>query len=157
MPVVSHVALLLALAAIVTACGSDSEDSADTKTVTVTRTEIVTVPAEEPEPAEGSTPEAREEFCASEKGDALEQAGSEHTEAFNDADPAAAVRIEKKARRAAENAPAGAECAVLALDAIRFNYNNGANNFGAIDYKARSRSVRRFQKEHDLLKVLPSF
>jgi hypothetical protein len=114
-------------------------------------------PRTETAPAEASTTQERADFCASDDGDALKQAGSEHTDAFNDADARAAIRYESKARRAAENAPAGAECAVQALNLICFNYNNGANNFGAIDYNARAKSIRKFQTEHDLKTELPSF
>jgi hypothetical protein len=150
-------AFWLASVALMAGCGDAKTSATAARTVTVTRTEIVTVEVEPSAPAEASTAQERADFCASEDGDALQQAESEHTDAYNDADAGAAVRYERKARKAAENAPAGADCAVQALDSIRFNYNNGSSNFGAIDYKARAKSIRKFQRQHDLQKVLPNF
>lgn len=137
-PALATICLTLTIAA----CG-DQQTETVTKATTVTKT--VTVEA-----APVSTEDERTAYCQSEKGDLVTQAGSEHQEAFNDADPAAARRAERKAMRAARTAPAGAECAVTALDGIRFNYNNGAGNLSGMDYRARAKAVRKFQAAHDL-------
>jgi hypothetical protein len=94
----------------------------------------------------------RLDFCNSAKRDQLQQAESEAEKAFNDADVAALVRAEATARKAAQAAPAGAECAVNALDSIRFHWNHGANNLASSNYTAKARSVREFQRRHQLLR-----
>lgn len=136
--------IILLVATFAAGCGG-----AETKTVveTVTEAETVTeVAAAEPT----STEDERTAYCQSEQGDLVTQAGSEHTKAFNDANPTAAKRAERKAFRAARDAPAGAECAVTTLDSIRFNYNNGAGNLSGMDYRARAKAVRKFQAANDL-------
>lgn len=145
-----------AAALVLVACGGD-----ETKTVTETRTVTVTVPAaaQAPSTVPGvpSDPAARRRarFCSSKAGDELQQAGSEATKAFNDRDVDAMLRAQAKTFRAAENAPAGAQCAVVALNTLRFNWNNGALNFKGHDSRAEAEKVRRFQEEHKLVGSLP--
>jgi hypothetical protein len=134
-----------AAAVILGGCG----DSGETKTVTVTRTVTVPVGATDP----GT--ERRRTFCASDAGDALQQAGGEATSAFNERDVKAMLRAQAKALRAAEDAPEGASCAVIALNTLRFNWNNGAQNFEGHDYRAEAEKVQRFQERHKLVGALP--
>lgn len=148
-------ALTIAAALTLAACGGG-----DTKTVTETRTVTVTVPsAGAPSGAAGAATDPaakkRTEFCSSKDGDALQQAGAEATKAFNDRDLDALLIAQRKAFGAAEDAPAGASCAVIALNSLRFSWNNGAQNFKGHDYRAEAEKVRRFQQEHELIGSLP--
>lgn len=145
-------ALAITAALTLVACGGG-----DTKTVTETRTVTVTVPSTGAASGAASDPAAKKRtaFCSSKDGDALQQAGAEATKAFNDSDLDAMLSAQRKAFRAAADAPAGASCAVIALNSLRFSWNNGAQNFRGHDYRAEAEKVRRFQQEHELLGSLP--
>lgn len=153
----------IALAAVTALVGCGG---GDTKTVTETRTVTVTTPAPSAAtprqtggtPAPDSTDPAarrRRAFCESTRGDTVQQAGSEATRAFNDRDLGAMLAAQEKAFDAAERAPAGASCAVVALNTLRFHWNNGAAAFKDHDYRAEAEKVRSFQSEHELVGALP--
>jgi hypothetical protein len=148
-------ALAITGALALAACGGG-----DAKTVTETRTVTVAVPgAAAPSGAAGAATDPaakkRTAFCSSKDGDALQQAGAEATKAFNDSDLDAMLSAQRKAFRAAADAPPGASCAVIALNSLRFSWNNGPQNFKGHDYRAEAEKVRRFQQERDLVGSLP--
>lgn len=147
-------ALAIAAALTLSACGGG-----DTKTVTEVRTVTVTTPSTAPATTPGNAQDpaakARTRFCDSKAGDTLQQAGGEATKAFNERDVEAMLRAQAKAFRAAEKAPEGASCAVIALNTLRFNWNNGAQNFKGHDYRGEVDKVRRFQERHKLAGQLP--
>lgn len=149
-----------AAAMAVGACGGE------TKTVTTTVT--VPAPAARTPGAPQITPgggtggaaadpaaKKRAGFCSSRKGDALAQVGGEATKAFNDRDVEAMLLAQRKAFAAAEDAPAGAACAVIALNTLRFNWNQGAQAFAGHDYRGEAEKVRRFQERNELVGPLP--
>jgi hypothetical protein len=117
-----------------------------TTTVTATVTETVTTSASAPDAATGD-PAA---FCDSSDGDAIVQADSAAGDAFNSADTAMMLKQEKIVLRLARKAPIGSECAVTALESLRFNWNNGAENFSGVDLAAKAAAIRAFQKAHGL-------
>lgn len=142
------------------ACGGDG----DTKTVTEVRTVTVTTPSSATPRQTGGTPapestdpaaRRRRAYCDSTAGDTVQQAGSEATKAFNERDLEAMLGAQDKAFEAAEDAPEGASCAVVALNTLRFHWNNGAAAFKGHDYRAEAEKVRRFQAEHELVGALP--
>jgi ABC-type Fe3+-hydroxamate transport system substrate-binding protein len=138
--------LLTAIALVFAGCGTTTK----TKTVTVTRVSTVEIEVP-PEPAVEAIPAVTDEdYCGSAAGDALAQADSEASDAFNDADPAAFKRALEKAMRAVRKAPDGSECAAQALNSIAFSANNGAGNLDGLDLTGIVKRIRRFQKVHDL-------
>jgi hypothetical protein len=165
LPRVSRLSVATSVAAAalaLAACGGG-------ETKTVTQTVTVPVPAARTPGAPQTTPgggtggaaptdpaaKKRTAFCGSTKGDALQQAGGEATKAFNERDVETMLRAQRKALAAAEDAPAGASCAVIALNTLRFNWNQGAQAFAGHDYRAEAEKVRRFQERRDLVGALP--
>lgn len=141
-------------------CGGGGDTRTVTQTVTVTVPARTTAPPRAT-PGTGTTaprdPAAKKRaaFCASKAGDWLQQAAAEATKALNDRDVDAMLSAQRKAFAAAQDAPAGASCAVIALNSLRFSWNNGAQNFKGHDYGAEAEKVRRFQVRHELLGALP--
>ncbi len=112
----------------------------------MTVTETVTTEAAAPSANEGD-PAA---FCETTYGDELQQADSKSGEAFNTADVAMMIKAEKRIYAAAKKAPPGAECAVTALESLRFSWNNGSQNFSGVDTEAKAKAVRKFQEKYGL-------
>ena len=108
-----------------------------------------------PSAADDPAAKRRRSYCGSTDGDAVQQAGAEATKAFNERDADAMVEAQERVFAAAEKAPEGASCAVVALNTLRFHWNNGAAAFKGHDYRAESEKVRRFQAEHKLVGPLP--
>jgi hypothetical protein len=101
----------------------------------------------EPTASERATAK-REDFCKSSKGDALERAG------FATTDSGAELRaVTRKALDAAESAPAGADCAVTALDSIVSSWNLFAGDPGYQDAEEQVSEIRSFQGENKLKKA----
>jgi peptidoglycan hydrolase-like protein with peptidoglycan-binding domain len=82
------------------------------------------------------------------------QAGSEAQAAYNAADLARMRRAVAKALRAARAAPAGAECAVNALNQIADLWNQGAGNLAGANIAAETAAIRRFQRAHKLTRTI---
>lgn len=133
------VAAALVLVVVVSGCGGGTTETV-TETVTVTEVTTTTAASSSDDAATG------EEFCTSPTADALQVADTRANAAFQGQDRAAFVRQTEELLRLAKNAPAGAWCAVQALD-------NTANLWAANmfpDSDAYLVRIRRFQQDNDL-------
>lgn len=128
---------LFVCAAVIGGCGS-------TRTVTVTETVTETVQASVSDTGDPAA------FCDSAAGDKLAQADSASNDAFNAGDTEAMLDAEKQIYTQAKKAPPGAQCAIDALESLRFAWNNGSANFAGIDVAAKAKTVRKFQDKHQL-------
>lgn len=128
-----------------------------TRTVTVTKTETETQTVIAPATGVRADP-ARDrirkgsEFCASPDGRAIEDAGVRARDALDEDDSALLRRQTARALAAAEEAPAGATCAIAALNNLAGFWPQVAPGSEAAEQVAR---IRKVQDERDLRSVLP--
>lgn len=87
----------------------------------------------------------REKFCNSDRGDELERLSSASSDSGRQL-----RRQTARALRAARAAPAGADCAVSALDSIASSWNIYAGDPGYRGAEMEVKRIRRFQRRNDL-------
>ena len=88
---------------------------------------------------------ARDKFCNSDTGDRLDRIANATLDSASQL-----RRATDRTLRLAKDAPAGAECAVFALDSVADSWNLFASDPGYEDAAQEVRRIRRFQRANDL-------